>query len=362
VILQVTGQRFMANTTDQQGSEARSPGRGTCPERAFLEALPLFAIALDGEGLITLWNRRLAEISGYTAADMLGQPGGALLGANEVCSLPIKGGGQLQVRWTRVSLRDGAAAAASTYAIGQDVTAQEELLRRTLRAERLAAVGTLAAGLAHEVRNPLNAAGLQLQVLRRRLLRADGGAGSVEPVLESIEHEIGRLERLITDFISFVQPPPLTVARVSLQSLCQGVVQWASGEAEGAGLTITCHVDPGLPEVQADPERLRHVLQNLLRNAIEATPAGGMVDLRARLSTDGGRVEIDVSDTGEGFKDEAPIFDAFFTTKPKGTGLGLAIVHRIVSDHGGTVRVRSQPGGTCFTVSLPASEAPAGSP
>lgn len=117
-------------------------------------------------------------------------------------------------------------------------------------------------------------------------------------------------------------------------------------------MEVVLEIAPGLPPVDVDPERLRQVLQNLVRNALEAMPDGGRLTVRARLAA-GGQVELDVADTGAGFGDETPVFDAFFTTKPKGTGLGLSIVHRIVTDHGGTVRVRSRPGETCFTVSLP---------
>jgi signal transduction histidine kinase len=105
--------------------------------------------------------------------------------------------------------------------------------------------------------------------------------------------------------------------------------------------------------VNADPQRLRQVILNLVRNGIEAMAGPGTLTVRTRAAE--GSAIIEVEDDGPGFPDETPIFDAFFTTKPKGTGLGLAIVHRIVSDHGGTVKVRSRPGQTCFTLALPAS-------
>ncbi len=235
------------------------------------------------------------------------------------------------------------------------------MLRRTLRAERLAAVGTLAAGLAHEVRNPLNSAALQLQVLRRRLDRDDVSKDSIGPVAGLVEEEIRRLERLVNDFLSFARPRPLEQQPTALAELCQSVIALMEPEARAAGVTLQLEVAVGLPAVRLDPERLRQVLQNLLRNAIEAVPHGGRATIRVRRSADDqpgptGRnlgIEIDVEDTGPGFSEETPVFDAFFTTKPKGTGLGLSIVHRIVSDHGGTLRVRSQPGETCFTIFLP---------
>jgi signal transduction histidine kinase len=240
-----------------------------------------------------------------------------------------------------------------TCAVGCDVTGEEETLRRKLRSERLAAVETLVAGLAHELRNPLNSAALQLQVLRRRLARPDGGSPSVEPILASIDEEIARLERLVSEFLSFVQPRPLALRRMEVEDLFKGVLAAAEADANAAGIATSYDIQPDLPVAHSDPERLRHVLQHLVRNAVEAMPAGGRLELRARRAADGQMVEIDVADTGHGFSDQAPIFDAFFTTKPNGTGLGLAIVHRIVSDHGGTIHVRSKPGETCFTIALP---------
>lgn len=326
-------------------------------QQELIEAVPAFVIALDAEGRIVFWNRQLEQATGYGREEMLGQPGSGLIGSGGVRPLPVKGGRDLLVRWKRASSAQPPGSASRTYAVGTDVTGEEEMLRRALRAERLAAVGTLAAGLAHEVRNPLNSAALQLQVLRRRLRRDDLDKASAEPILAIVDDEIRRLERLVQDFLAFVHPRPLTLRPTALAELCQGVLASVAPELEKAGVKASFEADPGLPDLHLDPERLRQVLENLVRNAIEAMPNGGRLGVRARRAPGGDAIEIDVADTGHGFGDEAPIFDAFFTTKPKGTGLGLAIVHRIVSDHGGTVRVRSRQGDTCFTVSLPTTPA-----
>jgi signal transduction histidine kinase len=201
------------------------------------------------------------------------------------------------------------------------------------------------------VRNPLNSAALQLQVLRRRLARGDSTPASIDPVAALVEDEIRRLERLVNDFLSFARPRPLDLQSTALDELCRGVIALVAPEIEASGVEVELDVPPLLPSINADPERLRQVLQNLVRNAIEAMPGGGVLTIRVRLGED--QVELEVADTGQGFGDEAPVFDAFFTTKSKGTGLGLSIVHRIVTDHGGTIRVRSRAGDTCFTISLP---------
>jgi signal transduction histidine kinase len=331
--------------------------------REVIEAIPALVLAIDPEGRIVFWNRQLEEATGVSRSRMLGKPGEALIGSGGVRPLPTSSGAELLVRWKRSSVAMPEGGQTWSYAVGTDVTGEQEMLRRTLRAERLAAVGTLAAGLAHEVRNPLNSAALQLQVLRRRLDRGDVSKSSIEPVAALVEEEIRRLERLVNDFLSFARPRPLEQQPTALAQLCQSVIDLMEPEARAAGVDTRLDVAGALPAVQLDPERLRQVLQNLLRNALEAMPQGGRATIRVRRAADdqsgpaGGQtgIEIDVEDTGPGFSEETPVFDAFFTTKPKGTGLGLSIVHRIVSDHGGTLRVRSQPGETCFTIFLPAS-------
>jgi len=325
--------------------------RSESTHREVVEAVPALVLALDRQGRIRLWNRRLEEATGFGRGEMLGKPGEELIGHGGVRPLARRSGPDLLVRWERAEVTS--VVDVCTYAVGLDVTAEQEMLRRTLRAERLAAVGTLAAGLAHEVRNPLNSALLQLQVLGRRIDRGDRDHASLKPVLGLIEDEIRRLEVLVNDFLSFVHPRPLELQPTALAELCRDVLTFVAPEAGMAGVEVEAELAETIAPVQADPQRLRQVLQNLVRNAVEAMSGGGRLTLRTRSVE--GQVEIDVEDTGPGFPDETPIFDAFFTTKPKGTGLGLTIVHRIVSDHGGTLRVRSRPGQTCFTISLPAS-------
>jgi signal transduction histidine kinase len=223
-----------------------------------------------------------------------------------------------------------------------------------LRAERLAAVGTMAAGLAHEIRNPLNSASLQLTVLERRIARGDG-ADATSPIIHIIKSEIQRLERLLRDFLAFSKPRPLDPHPVDVAEMIRAVATLIEPEAEAARVKVTVEEPLAAPPLRGDAERLRQVLLNLTRNAVEAMQdKGGRLTLRARSV--GTLFEIDVEDNGPGFAAELPVFDAFFTTKVQGTGLGLPLAHRIVADHGGVLQVQSQPGKTCFTIGLPVSE------
>ena len=235
---------------------------------------------------------------------------------------------------------------------GIDVTDEEEILRRLLRSERLAAVGTMAAGLAHEVRNPLNSASLQLTLLERRLERGDGPATTL-PIARIIKGEIDRLERLVREFLAFARPHPLEPSPSTSPSSPAGVAGLIAPEAEAARVSMTVDAR-GTPPALGDRSACARCCSTSRATRVEAMgERGGRLRLRARsVGTD---VEIDVEDDGPGFGEDLPVFDAFFTTKSHGTGLGLAMVHRIVADHGGTIRVESRPGRTCFTLALPAA-------
>jgi signal transduction histidine kinase len=319
-----------------------------------IDGLAAMVITLDVEGTILFWNRRLEEVTGFGRGEMLGKSGLAFVQGAAPAALPVKGGGQRLVRWNASTLSDQDGRLL-TFALGIDVTEGQQALKQTIRAERLAAVRTLAAGLAHEVRNPLNAALLQLTVLKRRLERPERQPEGCESITTAIRDELERLDRLVDDFIAFAQPRPLDLRPTDLASLCRTVAATIGANIEAARVHLNLELPEKLPALSADPERLQHVLLNLARNAVEAMPGGGELTLRVRPGR--GSIELDVADTGVGFPEDAPVFDAFFTTKPSGTGLGLSVVHRIVADHGGTVSVRSRPGSTCFTVSLPTTVA-----
>jgi signal transduction histidine kinase len=327
---------------DLERSEAR--------HRELVESMPAFVLALDAQGQIAIWNRQLERVTGYAREERIGTDGRALVGSDERArALPLKGGGARKVRWSHaeVTAPDGAP---MVYAVGLDVSEEDEMLRRVLRAERLAAVGTMAAGLAHEVRNPLNSASLQLAVLERRLARGEG-AEATTPIIHIIKGEIERLERLVHDFLAFAKPSPLEPRPVDVGGLLSTVSRLIAPEAEAAQVKVT--IEGGASRaIAGDPERLRQVLLNLTRNALEAMHGrGGNLVLRVRDAQP--TVTIDVEDDGPGFDEALPVFDAFFTTKDQGTGLGLSLVHRIISDHGGTIKVASRPGRTCFSLALP---------
>jgi signal transduction histidine kinase len=237
---------------------------------------------------------------------------------------------------------------------------KSDLSRRAQTAEKLAAVGTMTAGLSHEIRNPLNAAALQLSVLERRIQRL---ARDVQPPLLEpltvVKDEIRRLDHILEDFLQFARPREFVRHPVDVVSVVTRVLDLLGGEAERRGIRLERDLD-AVPNVAGDEERLRQVLVNLGLNALEAVEDGGLVRVGCRLTppTEGGEpgVDILVDDDGGGVPPETRerIFEPFFTTKAKGSGLGLSIVHAIVTQHGGRLRVEDSPeGGARFVVTLP---------
>jgi signal transduction histidine kinase len=204
------------------------------------------------------------------------------------------------------------------------------------------------------VRNPLNSATLQLQLLERKLGKSELDPALSRETVHAIKSEIERLSRLADDFLAFAKPQRLNIAAVDLCDLIRDVMRQLATEAAGARVTLESDLDSAVGIVSVDESRMRQVLLNLIRNAIEALPDGdGTVLVRTYPQEVEANVIIDVEDDGPGFAADAPVFDAFYTTKDAGTGLGLAIVHRIVSEHGGTVVAAGGPPGARFRISLP---------
>lgn len=225
-------------------------------------------------------------------------------------------------------------------------------LQARLREERIAAVSTLASGLPHQLRNPLNAALLQLGLARRRMTQGnDDEHAGVLSCINAAEVELRRLTRLFDDFEASLEPSRPNLPSVPLVGLWQSIVHEAHQQAAPKSVSVRSELDERVSAFLLEGECFKTVLRQLIRNALEAMPQGGSLVLRARDGN--GYLEIDVEDTGAGLDDERAIFDPFFTTKPVRTGLGLALVHRTLLDHGGDIRVSSRPGCTRFTVRLP---------
>ncbi len=231
--------------------------------------------------------------------------------------------------------------------------AQEALRRR----DRLAAMGELAATVAHEVRNPLNAIAMSAQRLRREvfddLVPERPDLADSADLVGVIQQESRRIDDIVRQFLEFARPPALAPRAVDLRAFLQSAGDAARAAAEARGVSVDVDVTRA-GEAEVDPAQLRQVIDNLLRNAIEATARGGRVVVSA---TSAGRGhDIEVRDTGAGIPDDVlpRVFDLYFTTKPDGTGVGLAVSQQIVSAHGGTIEVESTPGqGTTMRVRLP---------
>ena len=327
-------------------------------------------VTFDEHGYIHLFNRCCEQTTGIDRRSAAGKQWCEIFVAPErrderqaQCADIVAGvhvgtfeetvpGSARRVRWNFTKLPDPKRML--LCAIGIDVTDEYELGMRMRRTERLAALGTMAAGLAHEIRNPLNAAHLQLTLLTRRLDR--DGAADVSGAMDAariVADELGRLTGLVREFLQFAKPQPLRLARGDLRSTVEEVVTLLSPEAASAGVTIELADGPRI-DAELDDERMKQVLHNLVRNAVEAVGKGGHV--RLSLQAIDGEAHLFVEDDGPGLPSpDAPIFEPFFTTKEGGTGLGLAIVHRIVTDHGGRITVDSRPGRTVFEVRLPAA-------
>lgn len=261
----------------------------------------------------------------------------------------------------RTALRDAVAAIDRLFDLElaimlrhYQLSSEETLLERERRAqaERMIALQTLTAGLAHEVRNPLNAAKLQLELLERRLKRATDDQRLLETT-GLIEHEIERLTRLLNDFLSFARPPQLVTDEHDLVSVVREVIELERMVAEARGVSIEFQATTPPLIVEIDAGKIHQVVMNLVRNAIEASRDGRVV---VELAAAPAGIQIKVVDDGPGIPDELRprIYEPFFSTKPEGTGMGMTIVHSLVTAHGGTIDVDSAPGqGSVFTVTLP---------
>jgi signal transduction histidine kinase len=243
-----------------------------------------------------------------------------------------------------------------TYLAGRRLWRNARRLNARARGQgRLAELGQLAGGLAHEIKNPLSTINVNLQLLAEDLDRYDDeDHRRLQRRLASVRGESDRLKATLDDFLHFAGRHEMDFAAVDLRQVVGDMTDFFASQADAAGVVLrTLPGETPLP-VRVDVNLLKQALLNLLVNAVQAMPNGG--ELILRLSALAGRAIVEITDTGVGIQPDQKqrIFDPFFSTKGQGTGLGLPTTRRIVLEHEGTIRVDSEPGkGTCFTVALP---------
>jgi signal transduction histidine kinase len=339
-------------------------------------------LAINRDGALVLINDEACRVFGLPDdLDYLGQPFSEVFraypdivrvlgGAFELASLPNRAELRLKatakvIGYTLALIRDEQETAIGAALFFKDLTHVEQMEERERLRDRLAALGEMAATMAHEIKNPLGGIEVMAGLLRRQV---PDNAG-VQALVKDIINEAKMANAIVQEMLDFVRPVRLQLDRASIAGALESAVHMADGKVPRRDIRIEMHVPETLPTVQADGHQLTQVFTNLLINAFEALDGRGTIRLSARLLEPGqdgallvdgthptATVVVDVADTGPGLAPDIAekIFDPFVTTKPQGSGLGLAVVRKIVDAHEGRIDVTSTPThGTCFTVMLP---------
>ncbi len=345
----------------------------------------------DGKRRVVRANRTLLQKTGFAAADVGNHHCGELLerlgvaGSRCLCEetregrrpasqeFNTAGGSIFQFYAYPLFDEEGRLYAIVHYL--KDVTGQKRMEQQLIRSDRLASLGTLVAGIAHEINNPLGIiAGYAEALLDRAVdpgLRAVGEFEDFPEYLGTIHHEIFRCKSILQSLLEFARPSAGTYREIDVNVLIKEVLLLLQHRTARLQHRIDLRLTRELPKIFADAGSLRQVLMNLLLNAIYFTPEGGSISIATEAADAGapvrqgfparaGTVRLTVRDTGAGIAPEVlrKVFDPFFTTKPvgEGTGLGLTISHRIIEEHGGSIDVESTPGnGTAFVITLPSA-------
>jgi signal transduction histidine kinase len=334
-------------------------------------------LAITRDGRLALINDEAYRIFGVTAhPDDVGRPIAlilkdhpdvvrALTGAFDLHLLPNRVEMRLKpsnkvIGYTVTFVRDDSGMVIGAAMFFKDLTRVEQLEERERLRDRLAAVGEMAAVIAHEVKNPLAGIEVMAGLLRRKV--AD--SPDAQTVLTDIINEAKMANAIVQEVLDFVRPIRLQVEYTAIADAVQGAVQLADTKARRGAVEVSVTIPDGLPQIQADHHQLTQVFTNLLMNAYEAMGGSGHVSITAsRMRLEDGAdprdaILVQVADDGPGIAPDVAekVFDPFFTTKPQGSGLGLAIVRKIVDAHDGRIDLRTAPGrGTTIRVTLPIS-------
>ncbi|MBL4685422.1 MAG: PAS domain S-box protein [Nannocystaceae bacterium] len=331
-------------------------------------------ITIDGDSRIVLFNASAEAMFGYTAAEVEGKDVSLLMpqpyraehsgyvvryehtgkphaiGRIRTVTAQRKNGEAFPIELSVTEVPDGQGTRYGAFI--RDISDKVRLERELVERERLAAIGTTAAKFAHEVSNPLNGMYTQVQLMQRRLSRDSDADPRIASGVEHLRSDLERLNTLLDEFRSMSRRQDYRREPVSLPALCKDLISDRAELHSQRHIVVTSEFPVELPRVQADSAKLTQVLLNLCKNAEEAMPDGGTLQLGAVQHEN--QVVISITDSGMGVPEGVDVFEPFATTKPDGTGLGLPIVREIVAAHDGTVTYRSTKGqGTTFIVTLP---------
>ncbi len=343
--------------------------------RTLIETTQDALVSIDRQGRIVMFNPAAERMFGYARSEIVGQKVNELMaepyasehdeyierykktrearaiGRVRTTTAKRKGGELFPIE---ISVNEMEGEGDIPYAaLIRDVSEKDRLQAQLMESERLAAIGATAAKIGHELANPINGMSLTIQLLEQRLSRQiNQPDDQTNATVKRLKDEISRLNDLTRQFREFVRKEKYDFQSTELRNLIDDVVALQEPHFVGRNVQVEAVVAPDLPAVKVDGNRIKQVLLNLLKNAVEAMPGGGKITIEARATQN--TVVLEISDTGVGIPLDVDAFEPFMTTKKEGTGIGLVIVRQIVTAHGGGISYRSQPGqGTSFRIELP---------
>jgi PAS domain S-box-containing protein len=349
--------------------------RGQAWLQSLIETTQDAVLSIDRQGQVVLFNPAAERIFGYPRDEVIGQKVNMLMAEpyatehDEYIARYEKTGdaraiGRIRALTARrkngehfpieLSVTEIAVDQEVHYAAFiRDISEKTRLQGQLLASERLAAIGTTAAKIGHELANPLNGMSLTVQLLEQRLSRMTDGSGShLTPTIKRLKDEISRLQRLVGEFATISRKEKYVFRPVNLTQLIDDIVTLNAPHLAQHSIELQTSLAPDLPVISIDGDKIKQALLNLVKNSGEAMPHGGRITIDAFINN--GTVMLEITDTGEGIPLDIDAFEPFVTTKKEGTGIGLVIVRQILAAHDGKISYRSKPGeGTTFRLELP---------